>query len=85
MPTVKELVERFLPRISLQGFGSVYTDTTEFMNIGHGDVISLGDRHYLVLRDEAERRFGMRTPSFWVKRCTELESGVEAHPETCVP
>ncbi|NMC48742.1 MAG: serine/threonine protein kinase [Desulfovibrio sp.] len=75
VPTVKELIERHLPRSTLQNFGSVHTDTTEFMNIGHGDVICLGDRHYLVLRDEAERRFGMEDPKFWVKRCTELESG----------
>lgn len=75
MTTVRELLERYQAKASLQSYGTVYQDTTEFMNIGYGDVIALGGRHYLVLRDEAERRFGMEDPKFWVKRCTELESG----------
>jgi nucleotide-binding universal stress UspA family protein len=28
-------------------------------------------RHYLVLRDEAERRFGMEDPKYLVKQCSE--------------
>lgn len=51
------------------------TDTTEFMAIDYGDVIALGGRHYLVLRDEVERRFGLEDPKYWVKRCRELETG----------
>jgi len=73
--SVRALVERFKPPVSVGAFGSVFEDTTEFMNIGYGDVIKVGGRHYLVLGDERERRFGMEDPKFWVKRCIELESG----------
>jgi hypothetical protein len=45
------------------------------MRIGYGDVVPLGGLHYLVLRDEAERRFGSEDPKFWVKRCRVLETG----------
>jgi Serine/threonine protein kinase len=74
-PSVRALIERFKPQVSVGTYGTVYTDTTEFMNITYGDVIAVGERHYLVLGDERERRFGMEDPKFWVKRCTELESG----------
>jgi len=73
--SVRALIERFQPPVSVSTYGSVFTDTTEFMNIGYGDVIRVGERHYLVLGDERERRFGMEDPKFWVKRCIELESG----------
>jgi len=73
--SVRALIERFKPPVSVNAYGAVYSDTTEFMSITYGDVIALGDRHYLVLGDERERRFGMEDPKFWVKRCTELESG----------
>jgi len=73
--SVRALVERFKPPVSLRSFGTVFTDTTEFMNISFGDVIALGGLHYLVLGDERERRFGMEDPKFWVKRCIELECG----------
>jgi hypothetical protein len=68
-------VERFAPPVSVNTYGSVITDTTEFMSITYGDVIKVGGRHYLVMGDERERRFGMEDPKFWVKRCIELESG----------
>ena len=45
------------------------------MAIGYGDVIQLADRHFLVLRDEVERRFGLEDPKYWVKRCRCLETG----------
>lgn len=73
--TVRELLERFDAKVPLAGVGQVYSDTTEFMSISHGDVMVLGGRHYLVLRDEVERRFGLEDPKFWVKRCIELETG----------
>lgn len=72
---VWEKVQRILPSLSLKDRGRVYADTTEFMNIGYGDVIALGERHFVVIRDEAERRFGMEDPKFWVKRCRDLETG----------
>jgi len=73
--SVRALVEHFKPPVSVSSYGAVFTDTTEFMNITYGDVIQVGGRHYLVYGDERERRFGMEDPKFWVKRCTELESG----------
>jgi len=73
--SVRALVERFKPPVSVSSFGTVFTDTTEFMSISYGDVIALGGSHFLVLGDERERRFGMEDPKFWVKRCVELESG----------
>lgn len=74
-PTVRQLLERYQPPVTVRTFGSVFTDTSDFMAIGYGDVIAVGGLHYLVLGDEAERRFGMEDPKFWVKRCLELESG----------
>lgn len=74
--SVRALLERFQPPVSVRTYGTVFTDTTEFMNIGYGDVIAVGGRHYLVMGDEKERRFGMEDPKFWVKRCVELESGL---------
>ncbi len=73
--SVRALIERFQPPVSVRTYGTVFTDTTEFMNIGYGDVIAVGGRHYLVMGDEKERRFGMEDPKFWVKRCIELQSG----------
>lgn len=68
-------VQCVLPSISLKDCGTVYADTTEFMNISYGDVIVLEDRMFVVIRDEAERRFGMEDPKFWVKRCRDLDTG----------
>lgn len=73
--SVRALVERFQPPVSVGTYGTVFTDTTEFMNISYGDVIQVGGRHFLVLGEERERRFGMEDPKFWVKRSIELESG----------
>ncbi len=72
---VKELVQRYRPNLSMARYGQVYTDTTEFMKITHGDVICLEGLHYLVIRDEAERSFGIEDPKYWVKRCLVLETG----------
>lgn len=72
---IHELVRRFAPDFPLKYCGRLVEDTSEFMSIDHGDVIAIGGRHYLVLRDECERRFGMEDPKYWVKRCRELETG----------
>ena len=75
-PSARELLARLAPDFPARHAGEIVTDTTEFMRIGHGDVIVLDDRHhFLVLRDEAERRFGLEDPKFWVKRCRCLETG----------
>ncbi len=72
---VKELVQTMYPQGSIGRYGNLYEDTTEFMNIDHGDVMLLGGKHYLVLRDEKECSFGVEDPKYWVKRCRELETG----------
>nr|WP_209280174.1 serine/threonine protein kinase [Desulfobaculum xiamenense] len=64
-----------MPEFPVARCGQIYTDTTEFMNIDYGDVIRLGGLHYMVLRDEMERRFGIEDPKYWVKRCRVLETG----------
>ncbi|WP_432736246.1 serine/threonine protein kinase [Maridesulfovibrio sp. FT414] len=71
---VRELIKKFLPDYSISRFGSVYTDTTEFMNMDYGDLIKVGDEHFLVLKNEQERRFGLADPKYWVKRCRHLET-----------
>ena len=72
---VKELVKHYRPNLSMGEYGDIYTDTTKFMNIEYGDVILVDGLHYLVLRDEAERSFGIEDPKYWVKRCILLENG----------
>ncbi len=72
---VKELVERYVPEFPIRYCGRIFTDTTQFMDISYGDVIALEDQHYLVLKDESEKRFGMEDPKYWVKRCRCMETG----------
>lgn len=72
---VKELVRTMYPQGSVGRYGNLYEDTSQFMNIDHGDVMLLGKKHYLVLRDEKECSFGVEDPKYWVKRCRELETG----------
>lgn len=72
---VRDLIQKHLPDYSSSRFGNLYTDTTEFMNIDFSDVIKLGDEHFLVSKNEMERRFGLSDPKYWVKRCKRLENG----------
>jgi hypothetical protein len=75
MTDAYEILSRYDPEFPRKRAGRLLTDTTEFMNIGYGDVIALNGRHFLVLRDEKERSFGVEDPKYWVKRCRELETG----------
>ncbi|QJB55222.1 serine/threonine protein kinase [Pseudodesulfovibrio sp. zrk46] len=75
MLTVRELVERYQPDVNVRPGGSVYSDTTEFMSIGPGDVIAVEGRHYLVHRDAVERGLAYKDTKFWVKKAMELETG----------
>jgi hypothetical protein len=75
MGNAYEILSRYDPDFPRKRAGSLYADTTEFMNIQYGDVIELGDRYFLVLRDERERSFGVEDPKYWVKRCRELSTG----------
>ncbi len=88
-PTVRALVERFKPPVGISTYGTVFTDSTEFMNITYGDVIKVGGRHYLVLGDERERRFGMEDPSSgssaasnWNAANTASSSWISRRPST---
>lgn len=72
---VRELIRTHLPEFPLRHCRHLVTDTTQFMSIDHGDVIRVADRHYLVYKNEMERRFGLEDPKYWVKRCHELETG----------
>ena len=71
---LREFVQHHQPNFPIRRIGRLITDTTDFTSIGYGDVIRLGGIHYLVLRDEAERRFSIEDFKFWVKRCTVLET-----------
>ena len=75
MNPVQELIERFQPGLKVHAFGRVVTNTTEFMSIGPGDVIEVDGSHFLVHRDAVERGFAYKDTKFWVKKCTELETG----------
>jgi len=73
--SVKQLVARLRPGYRLGRVGRFVDDTSQFMDIGQGDVLRLAGRHYLVFKDAIERRFGYVDPKFWVKKCLELETG----------
>jgi hypothetical protein len=73
--SVAELVARLRPGYRLTRVGRVFDDTSQFMDIGQGDVVRLAGRHYLVFKDALERRFGYVDAKFWVKKCLELETG----------
>lgn len=75
MTNAYEILSRYDPEFPRKRAGNLVTDTTEFMNIGYGDVIELDGRYFLVLRDEKERSFGVEDPKYWVKRCRELQTG----------
>ena len=72
---VRDLIQKYLPDSKMSRFGKVFIDTTQFMNIDYSDVIKLGNEHFLVLKNEQERRFGLSDPKYWVKRGKHLESG----------
>lgn len=75
---LRDLVHYYLPKFPINRIGRLVTDTTNFTSIDYGNVIGLGGKHYMVLRDEAERRFGLEDFKFWVKRCKCLETGESA-------
>lgn len=75
MTNIYDLLASYAPEFPRKRIGRLVADTTEFMNIQYGDVIALDGKHFLVLRDEKERSFGVEDPKYWVKRCRELETG----------
>jgi hypothetical protein len=74
MSSAYDIISRYAPEFPRKRAGSLLTDTTEFMNIQYGDVIELDGKHFLVLRDEKERSFGVEDPKYWVKRCRQLDT-----------
>ena len=72
--SARDIIKHYKPDFPLKHCGRIYRKTTEFMDINYGDVICLGNSHYLVLRNESECRFGLEDPKYWVKRCQELET-----------
>lgn len=74
MVTASELIEHHRPGAGQHG-GRIITDTSEFMRIEPGDVISVNGSNYLVHRDAVEQGMGYKDVKFWVKKCTELETG----------
>ncbi|WP_461210450.1 protein kinase family protein [Desulfocurvus sp. DL9XJH121] len=73
--SARSIIQAHLPDFPTLRCGSIREDTSQFMDIGYGDVVPLAGRHYLVLKDEMERRFGLEDPKYWVKRCKVLETG----------
>ena len=71
MASVRELVKKFQPGVTLSRFGRVVDDTSEFMSIGPGDVIALNGFNYLVHRDAVERGSSYKDTKFWVKKCMD--------------
>ena len=63
MNEVKELINQLQPDTYIGRYGKIYTDTSDFMRISYGDIIKIGGKHYLVLRDEVERSFGLEDPN----------------------
>lgn len=53
----------------------LFTDTTDFISIDHGDIIQIGRKQYAVTGNERERRFGIDDPKYWVKRAVDMETG----------
>ncbi|MCD6272356.1 MAG: protein kinase [Deltaproteobacteria bacterium] len=52
----------------------IITDTTGFYDIGYNDLILLGNKHYKVIGNAKELRFGIEDPKFWVKRVIDTET-----------
>lgn len=53
-----------------------HTDTTEFFDIGYGDVVLLENKPYLIRNSAREGRFGLDDEvKHWVKRGIDLTSG----------
>ncbi len=73
--SLAERIEEITGR-PVRGEVDVRTDTTQFMNIWRGQVVRLGDRHYLIRGDMREGRFGLDDePKLWVKRAIDLDTG----------
>jgi hypothetical protein len=58
----------------------VVHDTTQFMELGRGDVLELGDHRYLITGVAYEGRFGLdEEPKHWVKRGLDFSDGSQKY------
>jgi len=73
---IRDLIAWRLGPDSARRSVTVYTDTTDFFNIEHGDVLLLGGRPYYVRGNMREGRFGLDDePKLWVKSTVDVLSG----------
>jgi hypothetical protein len=63
--------------------GRLVTDTTEFFEIDYGDEILVAGKRYTITGHEYERRFGIDSPKFWVKRAIDSETGEKKFIKLC--
>jgi hypothetical protein len=74
-----ELIEQIK---AITGWDSVdrirrVTDATDWMRISRGDVLCLGGKHYLILGNMYETRFGIsEQPKYWVFSAVEIETRI---------
>ncbi len=69
-PRAEELVGRKLDRVRL------VSDTSQFMELGQGDVLELEGRRFVIKGVTREGRFGLdEEPKHWVKRAVDWETG----------
>ena len=74
---IKERITRF-SNVRVPDRLEIITDTTEFMGICRGQVLSIGDARFLVTGNIYESRFGMSDePKYWVKKAIDLETGAQ--------
>lgn len=56
----------------------IITDTSDWMRIIRGDVLSLGNKYFVVKGNKYETRFGIgEQPKYWVLGALDLENGDE--------
>jgi hypothetical protein len=73
---IHDMAQRWLPAGWKGRRLKVHTDTTEFFDIGYGDVILLDGRPYLIRNSAREGRFGLDDEvKHWVKRGIDLACG----------
>lgn len=71
---IKELFDLYIPIHKI----NIITDTSDWMNIKRGDVLKLGDNHYLVRGNMREPRFGIDDqPKYWVFSAIDLTTRKE--------
>ncbi|MBW2109806.1 MAG: protein kinase family protein [Deltaproteobacteria bacterium] len=70
---IEKMAARWMPKDWRGGTLRVHTDTTNFFDIGYGDVVLLDGRPYLIRNSAREGRFGLDDDvKHWVKRSIDL-------------